>query len=155
MRRARPRWRIRGGIAAVVTVQRTMLSPKERGHRCVYFGWRCGRRPLAPVTVTHAGGWPAAVPAFWGERSRSSERAQLAAANGESRWGLLRREIERVTFWGERASVAVRTGVSFRGKKWVHPIGSPPKETHTNKHASPVQKLSVTYFIARYQYVSD
>jgi hypothetical protein len=44
---------------------------------------------------------------------RSSERAQLAAAKGIGRRGHLSTQIERVTFGGERASVVVRTGVSF------------------------------------------
>jgi hypothetical protein len=40
-------------------------------------------------------------------------------------------------------------------KKRAYPIGLPAKETHPNKHASRVRKLSVTDFIARYQYGSD
>jgi hypothetical protein len=83
-------------------------------------GWR-GRRLMAPFTIAHAAGGTAAAPAFRGEKLSVIPRACAAGGGERDRTtgtsehtdrasDLLRRE-------RERASVVVRTGVTFCGER--------------------------------------
>jgi hypothetical protein len=144
------------------------VEPRGRGYRGVCFGW-CHRRARGRSATV--------APAFWREKLSMILRERVA---GSGKWdmraGTSEQRIERVTFWGERASVVVGTGVAFCGERasgvgwrrqrraittcvsdvrkkgdpgWqsketspktrAYPIGSPTKETHPNKHASPVR----------------
>jgi hypothetical protein len=120
--RARPRRRIGGGFTAAVTTRYMAPSPRGREHGGVCFGWRRSRRPLAPFAVAHTTGWSAVVLAFWGERVRSSERAQLAVANGVGRQGLLRRESERSSAEWESECYQNASGLLRRESEWCRKV---------------------------------
>jgi hypothetical protein len=101
---------IEGDVAATMMAWRTMSGLRGRTEAsCLEDrdGVEGGlvSRLLALFTVVRAAGRPAAAPTFKGERAQSSEGAQLAAANGAGRQGLLRsvsewssEQRERVTF---------------------------------------------------------
>jgi hypothetical protein len=103
MRRARPRRRIGGGVAAAVTMRRTAQSMSA----------------LAPFSIAHAAGRPAAALAFRGEKLSTILRARAAGGGERDRPAGTSEHTDRASdlLWRERASVVIRTRVAFCGER--------------------------------------
>jgi hypothetical protein len=111
MRRARPRRRIRGGVAAAAIARKTTWSMSA----------------LAPFAIAHATSRPAAAPAFSGEKLSAILREHVA---GGGEWDrpagtsehtdrasdLLRRERERVLLSEQEWPFVERERVVLEGE---------------------------------------
>jgi hypothetical protein len=113
----------RGQLISTLTMTFTSRAwPQGVGSEAVSLprwqrGGRCGRRPLTSFVVAHTAGRTAKMPAFRGEELRAIRRARTAGGSERDRPAGTSEHIEWVTFWGERASVVVKTGVASCGER--------------------------------------